>query len=148
MENEDAFAAEAHDEARLSRRRGRTGGDLEITRARRSSSDESPIGERLSEDEESSLLPSKSARARTTAAVDEEHSSYQRAINEPWLGAQGSEGLPWYKKPSVCSCRGEGQARLGADVETCRSSGCCPPSSHFFWPSVASLSPEPISSWT
>jgi hypothetical protein len=102
MENEDAFAAEARDKATLSRRRGREGSGLAIETARSSSPGRSPIRDSRSEDEESPLLPGKSARARTTAA-DEDEESYHRAINEPWLGAQGSEGLLWHKKPSVRS---------------------------------------------
>lgn len=100
MENEDAFAAEAQDEARLSRRRGRRGSSLEILTARSSSPGGSPTAYNQSADEGSPLLSGKSATARTTTAEEGEE-SYQRAINEPWLGAQGSEGLPWYKKPSV-----------------------------------------------
>src|SRR5256885_7906764 len=100
MENEDAFAAEAQDEVRLSRRRGRRGSDLEISTARGSSPGGSPPVDNPSEDEASPLLPSKSARARTTSA-EEEQESYQRAINEPWLGAQGADRLPGYRKPSV-----------------------------------------------
>jgi hypothetical protein len=112
MENEDAFAAEAQDKARLSRRRGREGPSLEIEPARSSSPGGSTIRDSRSEDEESPLLPSKSVRARTTTG-EEDQESYQRAINEPWLGAQGSEGLPWYKKPSVSSCCEDGKSELG-----------------------------------
>ena len=96
MENEDAFAAEARDEAILSRRRGRRGSIIEILTAR----NPSPDDQNHDGDEGSPLLPGKSATAITTDA-EEDQESYQRAINQPWLGAQGSEGLPWYKKPSV-----------------------------------------------
>ena len=100
MENEDAFAAEAQDEATLSRRRGQRGSNLEISTVPTSNPAESPEGEYHSGDEASPLLPGKSASARTTNA-EQDQESHRRAINEPWLGAQGSEGLPWYKKPSV-----------------------------------------------
>jgi hypothetical protein len=96
MENEDAFATEAQDEARVSRRRSQRRSDLEISTARISS----PTRDNHSEDEGSPLLPSKSATARTTGA-EEDQESYQRAINEPWLGTRGSEELPWHRKPSV-----------------------------------------------
>ena len=102
MENEDAFAAEAQDEASSSRRRGRRGSTLEIATARSPSPGENPIGDSRAEGEESPLLPGKSARARRTT-LEEDQERYQRAIDKPWLGAQGSEGLPWYKKPSVSS---------------------------------------------
>jgi len=99
MQNEDAFAAEAQNEARLSRRRGQRGLDLEGSPTPNTSRGESPPEQNDSGGEASPLLPSKSATARTTTEDDQD--SYQRAINQPWLGAQGSEGLPWYKKPSI-----------------------------------------------
>src|SRR5437016_11128485 len=98
MENEDAIAAEARDKAGLSGRRGREGPRLEIEILQSPTSDGSPVRNSRSEDEELPLLGGKSMRSRTTTAEDEEE-RYQRAKNEPWRGAQGSEGLPWYRKP-------------------------------------------------
>ena len=109
MENEDTFASEAQDEAGLSRRRGRGGSTLEISTERSSSPGGSPASDNHSLDEGSPLLPGKSATARTMTAEEDEE-SYQKAINEPWLGAPGSEGLPWYKKPSVSPRRLKTQA--------------------------------------
>jgi hypothetical protein len=107
MENEDAIAAEARDKAGLSGRRGQEDPRLEIESSQSPTPDGSPIRNSRSEDEELPLLGGKSVRRRTTTA-EEEQERYQRAINEPWRGAQGSEGLPWYKKPSVSSCRQDG----------------------------------------
>ena len=116
MENEDAFATEAQDEARLSRRRGQRDSNVEVSTGRSSSLGGSPAGDNNSGDEGSPLLPSKSARATTTTAEQDQESyqeSYQRAINEPWLGAQGSERLPWHQKPSVSARPPKGTSEFG-----------------------------------
>lgn len=96
MENEDAFAAEAQDEA-IRTRRGRR--ELYINRQAEDQSDEDEL-----HNDGSPLLPSKSATARTISA-DGDSDSYQRAVHEPWLGAIGSEELPWWRKPHVSEDR-------------------------------------------
>ena len=104
MENEDAFAAEAQDEAVLSSRRGHRNLALHQRPARSSSPNANLPEDNQSGGEGSPLLPPKSATIRTASSDSLESfssESYERAINQPWLGARGSEGLPWYKKPSV-----------------------------------------------
>jgi len=98
MENEDAFAAEARDDV-TENGPGRRRLDLTGSRNRRSTPERGSLddGESL---EESPLLPSKSL-GLGESGPDRYSEGYERAINEPWRGARGSEGLPWYKKPSV-----------------------------------------------
>ncbi len=103
MENEDAFAAEAQDEAVLSRR-GHRGVALEHRSGLSSSPDADVLEDNQSEGEGSPLLAGKSATTRTASSDRSSSESYERAINQPWLGARGSEGLPWYKKPNVSNC--------------------------------------------
>lgn len=97
MENEDAFAAEAQDQARVERSSSvepRNGKEL---RARTREAD-------ISDDEEVPLM----SRLRTSGGERpgaHARKSYERAINQPWTGAQGSAGLPWYKQPSVCTLK-------------------------------------------
>ena len=92
MENsEDAFAAEARDEAvELGRR--------ELQQDAHIASGSTGSDEGRSED---TPLLSKSLNNIEQRFVDETSESYVRALNQPWTGAHGSEGLPWYRKPSV-----------------------------------------------
>lgn len=96
MENEDVFAAEAQDEAR-------TEGNVSVEqrnnkglRARTRQAD-------ASEDEQVPLIQRQ--RARHDRPDAQSRKSYERAINQPWTGAQGSADMPWYKRPSVCTSR-------------------------------------------
>jgi hypothetical protein len=139
MENEDAFATEAQNEARASRRRGQRRSDLEISTTRTSS----PTLDNHSEDEGSPLLPGKSATARTISA-EEDQESYQRAINEPWLGARGSEELPRYRKPSV-SAEPLKRPLASTLIKNCRFYGSCLPSFPSALPLAGLLFQRPIS---
>lgn len=94
LEHEDVFAEEAQEEARLSE-------TLHID-----SSDDTEFHIRDvegAENETSPLMSPRLDRPKPTAYT-RARSSYERAINEPWMGAHGSSALPWYKSPSVCSC--------------------------------------------
>lgn len=100
MENEDAFAAEAQDDAVLSRRRQR-GLAVDTPSYDRQNPDLILRDNNEAQGESSPLLPDKSATSRAISSDRSSSESYARAINQPWLGARESDGLPWYKKPSV-----------------------------------------------
>ncbi|KIX09929.1 uncharacterized protein Z518_01010 [Rhinocladiella mackenziei CBS 650.93] len=91
MDQEQIFAAEAQEEAILHQ-------DLSIdsgigTQFRVGDDDEL-------DDENSPLMsPRRRRPPRTTEARS--RSSYERAINEPWNGANTSSGQPWHKRPSI-----------------------------------------------
>lgn len=91
MNHEEAFAEEAQEEAMLS----------EETDMR--SGVETPLGAELNDEraEEDSPLMNPRRRRGQRTSYSRARTSYERAIHEPWHGAQGSEALPWYKKPSV-----------------------------------------------
>ena len=92
LEPEDAFAEEAQEEARL----------LEESRNHPTINTHFHVlDDQDDDDNETSPLMSPRQRRKNSAPYTRARSSYERAINEPWLGAQGSSGLPWYKKPSV-----------------------------------------------
>lgn len=93
MENEDAFAAEAQDQARVERSSSVEPGNGKGLRARTREAD-------VSDDEEVPLM-SRRRTSRGERLGAHARKSYERAINQPWTGAQGSAGLPWYKQPSV-----------------------------------------------
>lgn len=99
MQNEEAFEAEARDEAL-------SGSDpaalvIEDLIAQTPDPSDRQYFENQPSSEESPLLPGKSATAHETAVTDSASDDGGRAIHQPWLGAQGSEGFPWHKKPSV-----------------------------------------------
>jgi len=95
MDNEEPFAEEAHEQADVSRRRtaGTNTAPKRLVDTYESENDGS-------DNEQSPLMgpdhehPRRQSYARAGK-------SYQRAINEPWTGAHGAGGLPFYKKPSV-----------------------------------------------
>src|SRR5882757_11331536 len=89
---EEAFAEEAQEEARLNE-------NLHIDSSFNTKFDE--------DDDENSPLMSPRLRRNKPTAYARARSSYERAINEPWNGAHGSSGQPWYKTPSVCSLQHE-----------------------------------------
>lgn len=117
MENEDAFAAEAQDLARVERSSSVEPGNGKGLRARAREAD-------ISDDEEVPLM-SRERSSRDNRPVAASRKSYERAINQPWTGAQGSAGLPWYKQPSVCTSN-----MLKVAPNGYRYSGFCRPSSH------------------
>jgi hypothetical protein len=93
LEHEDAFAEEAQEEAILAEP---SHGEATINtqfHVRDGSNDN---------DDENSPLMSPRQRRKNPTTYSRARASYERAINEPWIGAHGSSDLPWYKKPSVC----------------------------------------------
>jgi hypothetical protein len=96
MNQEDAFAQEAQEEALIRRRSPDPVPEDDA---------KSPVRTTVAEDtdtnDESSPLiadrPTRTSRAGLVRAGD----SYMRAINEPWHGSHGSGPLPWWKRPSV-----------------------------------------------
>ena len=95
MDNEDAFASEARDEALLSRMQT---ADSESIRKSRYRTAEDEIAA-----ESAPLLSDPIPPLPRPPAYSS--SSYQRAIDEPWHGAYDSADLPWHKKPSVSTAR-------------------------------------------
>src|ERR1700761_1478139 len=93
LEHEEAFAEEAQEEARLA---GDSHGEATIN-ARFHVRD----GQDDSDNETSPLMSPRQLR-KNPVTHTRDRASYERAINEPWTGAHGSGGLPWYKTPSVC----------------------------------------------
>jgi len=93
MENEDPFDIEARDQARTERSSSVEPRDGKGLRSRITDAESS-------DDEQVPLMHRRhgSFNERPGAAA---RKSYERAINQPWTGAQGSAGLPWYKRPSV-----------------------------------------------
>ncbi|EXJ83878.1 hypothetical protein A1O1_07506 [Capronia coronata CBS 617.96] len=92
MDPEEAFAEEAQEEALLAETIPPTPGIEAQVDLRGEDED--------SEDENSPLISPRRRRPHKTP-YSRARSSYERAINEPWHGAQGSTGQPWYKKPSI-----------------------------------------------
>jgi len=95
MDPEEAFAEEAQEEILLSR-----DGLPERDSNGKSNVQTEEIEDSGSEDETSPLVNPRQRRPRRTPYTTA-RSSYERAVNEPWTGAQGSFSLPWYKRPSV-----------------------------------------------
>ncbi|KAL2419810.1 hypothetical protein ABEF95_005072 [Exophiala dermatitidis] len=95
MEPEDAFAEEAQVEALLSHCIPQT------PIAQTGSGEWEDAGQQ--ENESSPLIRARRQQQQThkSPSYTRARSSYERAINEPWSGAQGSADLPWYKKPSI-----------------------------------------------
>lgn len=93
MENEEAFDVEARDQARAERSSSVEPENGKGLRSRTTEADGS-------DDEQVPLLRRQhgSSSGRPGAAS---RKSYERAINKPWTGAQGSAGLLWYQRPSV-----------------------------------------------
>jgi hypothetical protein len=118
MENEDAFATEAQDVARVERSSSVEPGNGKGLRARTWEAD-------ASDDEEVPLM-SRDRTSRDDRPGAQSRKSYERAINQPWTGAQGSAGLPWYKQPSVFTPR---MLSMGSPNRH-RYSGSCQLSSH------------------
>ena len=92
LEPEDAFAEEAQEEVIVAETPHR---DNTIN-----TQIDMPDGEEDDENETSPLM-SPRQRRKSPALYTKSRASYDRAINEPWTGAHGSSGLPWYKTPSV-----------------------------------------------
>lgn len=97
MENEDAFAAEAQDQARTERSSSVEPGNAKGLRSRTREAEGS--------DDEQVPLINRQRLGRDERPGTDSRKSYERAINQPWTGAQGSAGLPWYKQPSVCTSK-------------------------------------------
>ena len=112
MDHEDAFAEEAQEEARLA-------GDLHVDSTVNT---QFHIGDAQDGDDESSPLMNPRQRTKSSNAYTRPRRSFERAINEPWNGAHGSGGLPWYKTPSVCA---SDAAETSAVTDHARYSGFC-----------------------
>ena len=95
MENEDAFAVEAQDQARVERSSSVEPG---VGKGLRSRTRETAMS-----DDENVPLMSRQRPSRDERPGAQSRKSYERAINQPWTGAQGSAGLSWSKQPSVCT---------------------------------------------
>ena len=99
MENEDAFAAEAQEEVALTSTRSRNA-EVEHSFSQNSGPNPTSTEVDLPSDEEVPLLSPKTARVTETSS-SRAAEIQNRAISQPWMATPGSEGLPWYKKPSV-----------------------------------------------
>ena len=92
LDHEEVFAEEAQEQARLEEQsHGETTVDTQFH-----------VREEQDDDNESSPLMSPPPYRKNPPTYARTRANYERAINEPWTGAQGSTSLPWYKKPSVC----------------------------------------------
>lgn len=116
LEPEEVFAEEAQEEARLREESARHPA-IDTQFHVRDGQDED-------DNETSPLMNPRQRRKNTTSHTRARRSSYERAINEPWLGAHGSSDLPWYKTPSVCSLT----ISVSSSANILRYSGCYPPS--------------------
>jgi hypothetical protein len=97
MEPEEVFAEEAQEEAFLSEDHSEELQSDAHFHMRRGDDDD----DHESDDESSPLMSPERHRAAKTPLA-RARASYERAINEPWTGAQGSSDAPWYSRPSVC----------------------------------------------
>lgn len=93
MENEDAFAVEAQDQARIKRSSSVEPENGKGLRSRTQEAEES--------DDEQVPLMRRQRSSQGERPGAKSRKSYERAINQPWTGAQGSNDLPFYKRPSV-----------------------------------------------
>ena len=96
VNHEEAFAEEAQEEALLSENPPFESGIDTQFHVR----DDDEL-----EDETSPLVSPLRRRTVQRTPYARARSSYERAISEPWNGAHGAKGLPWWKAPSVCSYR-------------------------------------------
>lgn len=94
LEHEDAFAEEAQEEALLA--------EGEHSHAQPTINASFHIQDDQDDENETSPLMSPHQRRNKPVAYARARASYERAVNEPWTAAQGSSGLPWNKRPSVC----------------------------------------------
>lgn len=97
MNQEDAFAEEAQEEAAFPE-------SEDIRNRHKSKSRVRTNEEASSDDEDNEIRPLMGVSGSPQDQRRPEHKrghSYQRALDEPWLGAHGVGLLPWYKKPSV-----------------------------------------------
>ncbi|KAJ9611530.1 hypothetical protein H2200_004714 [Cladophialophora chaetospira] len=91
LEHEDVFAEEAQEEARFQ----------DEPRTPTINTHFHVRDEEDDYDNETSPLMSPRNRRKNSPATTRARASYDRAINEPWTGAQGSSGLGWRKTPSI-----------------------------------------------
>ncbi|KIW51650.1 hypothetical protein PV05_10350 [Exophiala xenobiotica] len=97
MDPEEAFAEEAQEEARLSDNSTLDAGIETHFHVR----DDDDDDETAFDNESSPLMSPRRRRTTRKIPYSRATSSYERAINEPWTGAQGSHSQPWYKTPSI-----------------------------------------------
>jgi hypothetical protein len=132
LEHEEAFAEEAQEEAILA----------QTPHAEPIINTRFHVRDQDQDDNETSPLMSPRQRRKSPVTYTRARNSYERAINEPWTGAHGSSGLPWYKTPSVCLLT---SVWVSKDADVPRYCGCsrpsCPSPSH----SAAFWFPKPIS---
>lgn len=134
---EEAFAEEAQEEARMNENLRIDAGVNTQFHVRDDGEEE------VDDDDENSPLMSPLLRRNKPIVYARARSSYERAINEPWNGAHGASGQPWYKTPSVCCLQRYG---LGTTADDFRYFGYSRPLLPFAWHSVVSSFPKPISS--